>query len=86
VPHPSAIRLSFAEKFPGIDHKLPGHGTSLKQRKSMAVFALLVGTFQMARVAKNTALSDQILEAGIEAAKKLISPLSSADQKRGIAG
>ena len=48
----------------------------------MAVFALLVGTLQMARVAKNTALSDQILEAGIEAAKKLISPLSSADQKR----
>jgi hypothetical protein len=40
----------------------------------MAVFALLVGTLQMARVAKNTALSDQILEAGIEAARKLISP------------
>ena len=84
--HPRRTRQLFVthlqKNFQEIAHKLPGPGTSLKQRQSMAVFALLVGALQMARVTKDTALSDQILEAGIEAAIKLISPVSSADQRR----
>jgi TetR/AcrR family transcriptional regulator, transcriptional repressor for nem operon len=73
--HPRRTRQLFVthlqKNFGEIDHKLPGHGTGLKQRKSMAVFALLIGALQMARIAKDTALSDQILQAGIEAANKL---------------
>jgi TetR/AcrR family transcriptional regulator, transcriptional repressor for nem operon len=75
--HPRRTREKFIthlEKiFATIDSKLPGgrRGSERKQQ-AMAIFALLAGALQLARVTKGTELSDQILEAGVEATRKLI--------------
>ena len=74
----SSILLSdsvahLSQIFATIDSKLPGKGLGLNRKKqAMSIFALLVGALQLARVTKGTELSDQILEAGFEAARKLM--------------
>ena len=75
--HPRRTRERFIthlEKvFATLDSKLPSGGRARERKnQAMAVFALLVGALQLARVTKGTELSDQILEAGVEAARKLI--------------
>jgi len=75
--HPRRTRESFIthlEKiFATIDSKLPGGLRGPERKKqAMSVFALLVGALHLARVTKGTELSDQILEAGVEATRKLI--------------
>ena len=78
VRHPLRTRQIFIKhlqkNFATIVAKLPGkRGAAARKKEAMSVFALLVGTLQIARVTKDTELSDKILEAGIEAAAKLVS-------------
>jgi hypothetical protein len=45
----------------------------------MGIFAVRVGSLEIARLTKDTELSDTMLKAGIEAALKLIAAIAPAD-------
>jgi hypothetical protein len=87
IPVPKG-QESLAQALPGIDGIHPDFARTEFPRPDTAdsvhgsLGTGVNGDASGSAVAKDTALSDQILEAGIEAAKKLISPVSSADQKR----
>ncbi len=50
---------------------LPDAGSATSGRRAMAIFALMVGTLQLARAVSNVAEAEQILEGGVEAALRL---------------
>lgn len=50
---------------------LPDAGSAASDRRATAIFALMVGTLQLARAVSRAAESEQILEDGIEAALRL---------------
>jgi AcrR family transcriptional regulator len=50
---------------------LPDAGSATSGRRATAIFALMVGTLQLARAVSNTAEAEQILEGGVEAALRL---------------
>jgi TetR/AcrR family transcriptional repressor of nem operon len=47
---------------------IPDAAAAVANRRATAIFALLVGTLQYARVVTDTAAAEQILESGVEAA------------------
>jgi AcrR family transcriptional regulator len=47
---------------------LPNPGATSSKRHAMAIFALMVGTLQIARAVTDEALAESILEGGVEAA------------------
>jgi len=50
---------------------LPDAGSPTSGRRATAIFALMVGTLQLARAVSNAAEAEQILEGGVEAALHL---------------
>ena len=50
---------------------LPDAGSPTSGRRATAIFALMVGTLQLARAVSNAAEAEQILEGGVEAALRL---------------
>ena len=50
---------------------LPDAGSATSGRRATSIFALMVGTLQLARAVSNAAEAEQILEGGVEAALRL---------------
>ena len=50
---------------------LPDAGSAASARRATAIFALMVGTLQLARAVPDAAQAEQILEGGVEAALRL---------------
>jgi TetR/AcrR family transcriptional regulator, transcriptional repressor for nem operon len=50
---------------------LPDAGSPTSGRRATAIFALMVGTLQLARAVSNAAEAERILEGGVEAALRL---------------
>jgi TetR/AcrR family transcriptional regulator, transcriptional repressor for nem operon len=73
---PEARRL-YAERFlttvRRMEQSLPP-GTKASEGSVLALYATLIGTLQLARAFKGTALSDRILTAGADAARALVPP------------
>lgn len=61
---------------------LPDAGSPASGRRATAIFALMVGTLQLARAVSNAAEADQILEDGVQAALRLAhAPSTQAPRK-----
>jgi len=56
-----------------IGHLLPTTDPASARRQATALFSLLMGSLQLARLTEDRALSDSILESGIKAALNLVS-------------
>ena len=74
--HPKATRKVFTENLAKVTTAIESHlpaslSPALKRKTATGVFATLIGAMQMARVADDPALSDEILEAGITSALTL---------------
>jgi TetR/AcrR family transcriptional repressor of nem operon len=59
-----------------IQERLPAAQTAEASRRSLAIFALVVGVIQLARAVDDRELSDRILASGVEAALDLGAPAS----------
>jgi TetR/AcrR family transcriptional repressor of nem operon len=75
---PPATRAEYTEKLLAlasrVEERLPAAGTAEANRRSLAIFALVVGAVQLARAVDDRDLSDRILASGVEAALVLGSP------------
>ena len=74
--HPKSSRAKFAGNFERlfteIAEQLPRGGTPARRRaKAIGIFATMMGAIQLARASGDAALSDEILESGIENALAL---------------
>ena len=73
--HPKSTRTGFAEileRFPeAIDPFLPALPPAAKRKMAFGIFGTLIGSMQMARAVTDPAMSDEILEAGIQSALRL---------------
>lgn len=73
---PLDARKIYMERFLQALHEvtsaLPAHGDD-PEVTAIGIYAILIGTLQLARAVNNTALSDRILAAGANAARKLAS-------------
>jgi len=74
--HPKSTRKAFSENLAKVTTAIESHlpasfSPALKRKTATGVFATLIGAIQMARVADDPALSDEILEAGIASALSL---------------
>jgi TetR/AcrR family transcriptional regulator, transcriptional repressor for nem operon len=69
---PTSTRKAYAEEIQNylsvLSALLPKADAGVTARRAAAIFALLAGTLQYARVVTDPAAADQILESGIEAA------------------
>lgn len=76
VRHPRATRAMFADAL--LDCLVPvadcfaAHDESVRRSQAAALFAQLIGTLQLARMMPDDKRSDEILQAGIEAACHLL--------------
>jgi TetR/AcrR family transcriptional regulator, transcriptional repressor for nem operon len=73
--HPISTRRAFMAK---LDHlleligaQLPSGDATTRRRSAIGIFAVMMGTLQLARVEANPARSKEILESGIDAALSL---------------
>ena len=74
--HPKETRKVFTENLAKVATAVESHlpaslSPELKRKTATGIFATLIGAMQMARVADDAALSDEILEAGIASALAL---------------
>jgi len=74
--HPKSTRKAFTENLAKVTTAIESHlpasfSPAFKRKTATGVFATLIGAMQMARVADDPALSDEILEAGIASALTL---------------
>ncbi len=74
--HPKETRDLFTRKtdelLEFIAKNLPGRDPVTQRKDAAALFGLMVGTLQLARAVGDTAMSDQILEAGIDAGLAIV--------------
>ncbi|GEP57852.1 TetR/AcrR family transcriptional regulator [Reyranella soli] len=64
---------------------LPDAGSATSGRRATAIFALMVGTLQLARAVSNAAEAEQILEGGVEAALRLAHAPSTRQRRKSAA-
>lgn len=64
--------------------RLPDAGTPAATERATAIFALMVGTMQIARAVRNPRLARSILKGGIEAALRLAQPLDPTGTARAL--
>jgi TetR/AcrR family transcriptional repressor of nem operon len=73
--HPVSTRRAFMAKLDQllelIGAQLPSGDATTRRRSAIGIFAVMMGTLQLARAEPNPARSKQILESGIEAALTL---------------
>ena len=74
--HPVSTRRSFTERMDTLSEAIQKHLPSTmkpaqKRQTSITIFAVLSGALQMARTVDDSALSDEILEAGVATALSL---------------
>ncbi|MDB5377082.1 MAG: hypothetical protein JWR00_1528 [Rubritepida sp.] len=74
--HPKPTREAFTGAVTGtigrIAAEIPEGTPEERESKAMAVYGLMVGTLQIARAVSDKAMSDRILQSGLETALKLI--------------
>jgi AcrR family transcriptional regulator len=74
--HPEATRGLFTRKtgelLDFISANLPGRDATTRRKDAAALFGMMVGTLQLARAVNDRAMSDQILEGGIEAGLAIV--------------
>jgi AcrR family transcriptional regulator len=74
--HPEETRDLFTRKIGEfldlIANNLPGRDPITQRKDAVALFGMMVGTLQLARAVSDKAMSDQILEGGIEAGLAIV--------------
>jgi TetR/AcrR family transcriptional regulator, transcriptional repressor for nem operon len=72
---PAATRATFTERLAAIitrmAAKVKGSSAELREADALAIYALMVGSLQLARAVNDKRLSDKILASGTSAARKL---------------
>ena len=72
---PAATRATFTERLAAIitrmAAKVKGSSAELREADALAIYALMVGSLQLARAVNDKRLSDKILASGASAARKL---------------
>jgi TetR/AcrR family transcriptional repressor of nem operon len=72
---PAATRATFTERLATIitrmAAKVKGSSAELREADALAIYALMVGSLQLARAVNDKRLSDKILASGASAARKL---------------
>lgn len=66
--HSPATRAAFTRKFQRMVDLINSHLPAPNEGRAQAIFGTLIGAMQLARSASDAALSDQLLNSGIEAA------------------
>jgi TetR/AcrR family transcriptional regulator, transcriptional repressor for nem operon len=84
--HPKATRDAFTGKVAGVIELiaagLRAGTTAGRRRKAVAIYALMVGTLQLARAINDSKLSDEILQNGADEAVALVGETGVSERTR----